>query len=171
MTRYILIAAGAAMAAGLAVQASAQATTTAQPQLIGLARAVAAAESAVGAKGFDAELDMERGALVYDVSLVKDGRAVEVEIDAVSGQVLRRNGPAAIRLPWTDEDLKAAQIAPRTLTEAIAMIETATKGKVHEIGLERHAGRDYYEVELAGAQDRDVRVDVRTGAITPVIDD
>ena len=65
----------------------------------------------------------------------------------------------------------AAQTAPRTLSETIAMVEDATKGKVAEIGLERRGGRHYYEVELVGAQDRDVLVDVRTGAITPLIGD
>jgi uncharacterized membrane protein YkoI len=74
-------------------------------------------------------------------------------------------------MPWTDSDLKVAQTAPRPLGEAIAMIETSTKGRVTDISLERRKQRHYYEVELAGAQDREVRVDLQTGAITPVIDD
>ena len=55
--------------------------------------------------------------------------------------------------------------------ERTTLVEGATKGRVSDIGLEREGGRYYYEAELAGAQDREVRVDLRTGAISPVIDD
>lgn len=138
---------------------------------IGLAKAVETAERELGARAFDAELDHEGGALVYEIDLVKEGRALEARVDAASGQVVRQSGPSRVRLPFSGRKLEAAQSAPRTLTETIALVENATKGRVSEIGLERAGGRDYYEVELAGAQDREVRVDLRTGAITPVIDD
>ncbi|WP_309087724.1 PepSY domain-containing protein [Phenylobacterium sp.] len=164
----------AAVAAALAVPALAQegaATPPARPQTIPLAQAVAAAEQALGARAFDAELDHERGGLVYDIDLVKDGRPVEAEVDAATGKVLRHSRPAAIRLPFGGDALKAAQAAPRTLSQTIALIETSTKGRVADIGLEREGGRYYYEAELTGAPDREVRVDLRTGAISPVIDD
>ena len=86
-------------------------------------------------------------------------------------RLVRTTDRIEARLPIVGEHLKAAQTAPRTLTETIAMVEDATKGKVAEIGLERRGGRHYYEVELVGAQDREVLVDVRTGAITPLIGD
>ncbi|MCR5877707.1 PepSY domain-containing protein [Phenylobacterium sp. J367] len=151
--------------------AAAVAQTAAAPQTIGVARAVAAAEQATGGRAFEADLDTERGVLVYEIDLVKDGRPMEATIDATSGQVIRQTQPAKLRLPFGQEDLKAAQTAPRTLSETIAAVEAATKGRVTDIGLEREGGRHYYEVELAGAQDREVRVDLRTGAISPVIDD
>ncbi|MCR5873297.1 PepSY domain-containing protein [Phenylobacterium sp. J426] len=124
-----------------------------------------------GGRAFGVELEHEKGVLVYEIDLVKDGRAVEVHVDAASGKVVRQQKLAAVRLPFTGEHLKAAQSAPRTLSETIALVESATKGRVSDIGLEREGGRYYYEAELAGAQDREVRVDLRTGAITPVIDD
>lgn len=153
---------------GLAAPALAQAPA---PQVVGIAKAVAAAEQALGARAFDAELDQDGGALVYEIDLVKDGRAVEAHVDATTGRLLRQARPRGLRLPWTGEDLKAAQAAPRSLSQTIALVEAQTKGRVSDIGLEREAGRHYYEVELAGAPDREVRVDLRTGAITPVIDD
>jgi uncharacterized membrane protein YkoI len=165
--RTTLIAA-AALAAGAAGLAHAQ---TAAPTPIGVARAVSAAESTLGARAFEAELDRERGRLVYEVSLVKDGRAVQAEVDAATGEIVRRTTPKTLRLPLRGENLKAAQTAPRTLSQTIAAVETATHGKVTDIGLEQRGGRHYYEVELAGAQDRDILVDLRTGAITPQIDD
>ena len=157
-----------ALAAGLAGLAHAQ---TAAPRLIGVAKAVAAAETALGARAFEAELDRERGKLVYEIKLVKDGRAVEAEIDAATGELLRQGKPGALRLPFRAENLRAVQTAPRTLTQTISAVETATHGTVTDIGLERRGERHYYEVELAGAQDREILVDLRTGAITPRIDD
>jgi uncharacterized membrane protein YkoI len=166
MNRMISITALTA-AAALAAGASAQ---TAAPKVVALSKAVSTAETSLGAKAFDAELDSDRGGLVYEIDLVKDGKPIEAEVDAVSGKLVRSHKPV-LAMPWTDSDLKAAQTAPRPLGEAIAMIETSTKGRVTDIGLERRAGRHYYEVELAGAQDRDVLVDVQSGAITPVLDD
>jgi len=142
----------------------------AQPAAVPLRQAVAAAERLVGGKAFDAELETRRGQPVYEISLVKDGRAVEVEIDPATGRLIRqdRRAPPA---PWDAGSLKAAQSAPKPLAQTIAMVESSTKGRVTEISLERRKQRHYYEVELAGAQDREVRVDLQTGAITPVIDD
>jgi len=156
------------VAVGVAGLAHAQ---TAAPRPVGVAKAVAAAETALGARAFEAELDRERGQLVYEIKLVKDGRAVEAEVDAATGQLVRQGKPSALRLPFRAENLRAVQTAPRTLTQTISAVESATRGTVTDIGLERRGDRHYYEVELAGAQDRDILVDLRTGAITPQIDD
>ena len=139
-----------------------------RPQLVPLAQAVATAERTVGGRAFDAELDRERGGAVYEVDVAKRGRAVEVYVDAATGRVISRRQPSGPRLPFTREHLKVAQSAPRSLAQTIAMVEKSTGGRVTEIGLERHAGRYYYEAELAGGRDREVRVDLRTGAVTPV---
>jgi len=170
----IRILALTAAAAAVAIPAAVTAQVV-RPQVT-LAQAVATAESQLGARAYDAEFDMDLGDMVYEVSLVKDGRPMEVVIDATTGRVVRQSkGLKAktlqARLPVIGEHLKAAQSAPRTLSQTISMVEEATKGQVAEIGLERRGGRHYYEVELAGAQDREVLVDVRTGAITPLIGD
>lgn len=157
----------------LALAAATAALTNAahaQPPAIPLKQAVATAERAVGGKAFDAELDARRGRQVYEISLVKDDRAVEVHIDPATGRLLRQNRTAP-PAPWDAGSLRAAQSAPKPLAQTIAMIEASTKGRVTDISLERSNRRHYYEVELAGAQDREVRVDLQTGAITPVLDD
>jgi uncharacterized membrane protein YkoI len=161
------LAAALAAATSLAVPAAAQIT---RPK-VALAEAVATAERELGARAYDAEFDLEQGRMVYEIELVKDGRPVEVLVDAQTGAVVRQTRPLRARLPIIGENLKAAQSAPRTLTETIAMVEEATKGRVAEIGLERRGGRHYYEMELVGAQDREVLVDLRTGAIMPLIGD
>jgi len=159
----------------LAAAAAATITAPALAQVvrpkISLAQAVATAESELGARAYDAEFDMDLGDMIYEIDLVKNGKPIEVKVDAVSGRIVRKETLIKARLPILGEHLKAAQTAPRTLSQTIAMVEEATKGKVAEIGLERRGGRHYYEVELVGAQDRDVLVDVRTGAITPLIGD
>lgn len=157
----------AAAVATLSVPAIAQV----QRPKITLAQAVATAERELGARAYDAEFDMDLGDMVYEIDLVKNGKPIEAKVDALTGRIVRQSTPIKARLPVIGEHLKAAQTAPRTLSETIAMVEDATKGKVAEIGLERRGGRHYYEVELVGAQDRDVLVDVRTGAITPLIGD
>ncbi|WP_293677312.1 PepSY domain-containing protein [uncultured Phenylobacterium sp.] len=161
----LLLAAGAA--ATLALPAFAQVV---RPK-VGLAQAVATAESELSARAYDVEFDMDLGDMVYEIDLVKNGKSIEVKVDANSGRVVRQTSSIRARLPIVGEHLKVAQTAPRTLSQTIAMVEDATKGKVAEIGLERRGGRHYYEVELVGAQDREVLVDVRTGAITPLIGD
>lgn len=163
--RTILLAAAAAAA----VTAPAVAQVV-RPKVT-LAQAVATAERTLGARAYDAEFDMDLGDMIYEIGLVKNGKPMEVRVDALTGQVVHQSKPLRARLPIVGEHLKAAQTAPRSLTETIAMVEDATKGKVAEIGLERRGGRHYYEVELVGAQDRDVLVDIRTGAITPLIGD
>lgn len=157
-------------AAAVTVVAAPAGAQVTRPKIT-LAEAVASAESQFQARAYDAEFDMDLGDMVYEVSLVKNGKPMEVLIDATTGKVVRQSKPIRARLPIVGEHLKAAQTAPRTLTQTIAMVEEATKGRVAEIGLERRGGRHYYEVELVGAQDRDVLVDVRTGAITPLIGD
>lgn len=157
----------AAAASALAAPAAAQVV---RPK-ISLVQAVATAEREFNARAYDAEFDMDLGDMVYEVDLVKNGKPIEAKVDAMSGRIVRQSAPLKARLPLIGEHLKAAQTAPRTLSETIAMVEAATKGKVSEIGLERRGGRHYYEVELVGAQDREVLVDVRTGAITPLIGD
>lgn len=141
-----------------------------RPQIT-LAQAVATAEGELGARAYDAEFDMDLGDMVYEIGLVKNGKPIEARVDAVSGRLVHQSRPLKPRLPVVGEHLKAAQTAPRTLSQTIAMVEDATKGKVADIELERRGGRHYYEVELVGAQDRNVLVDVRTGAITPLIGD
>jgi uncharacterized membrane protein YkoI len=167
-TTALLVGAVAILAAPAVAQTAPQA---AQAQIVPLSQAVATAESQLGARAFDAELDRSGDQLVYEVDLVKAGRPIEAHIDAASGRLIRQTTPTRLRIPFANQDAKAAQGAPRSLSETIGLIERSTRGRVTEIGLERAGGRHYYEVELAGAADRDVRVDLMTGAITPVIDD
>ena len=159
------------MSATAVVALSAPAAAQVVRPKVTLAQAVATAEGKLAARAYNAEFDMDLGDMVYEVELVKNGKPIHAKVDATTGRIVRQSTPLKARIPVIGDHLKAAQTAPRTLSETIAMVEDATKGKVAEIGLERRGGRHYYEVELVGAQDREVLVDVRTGAITPLIGD
>ncbi|WP_337187306.1 PepSY domain-containing protein [Phenylobacterium sp.] len=170
MLRSTLLGLSAAMM--LAVPAFGPAAAQVVRPKVTLAQAVATAERELGARAYDAEFDMDLGDMVYEIELVKDGKPIEVKVDAQTGRIVRQSTPLRARIPMLPrEHLRAVQTAPRSLSQTIAAVEEATKGKVTEIGLERRGGRHYYEVELIGAQDRDVLVDVRTGAIMPLIGD
>lgn len=164
-----MIARTLTFAAVAAALLSTPALAQVQRPKLSLAEAVSVAEDQLAARAYDAEFDVDLGDMVYEVSLVKNGKPMEVLIDANTGKVVRQSREIRARLPIVGEHLKVAQTAPRTLSQTIAMVEAATKGKVVEIGLERRGGRHYYEVELVGAQDREVLVDLRTGAITPLL--
>jgi uncharacterized membrane protein YkoI len=164
--RLTILAAGAATVA-IGLPAVAQVV---RPKVT-LAQAVATAERELGARAYDAEFDLDTGTMVYEIELVKNGRAMSAHVDATTGRVVHQARALKIPQPFGGEHLKAAQSAPRTLSQTITLVEDATKGQVSEIALERRGGRHYYEVELVGAQDREVLVDVRTGAITPLIGD
>src|SRR5687767_11368375 len=82
---------------------------------VSLAQAVAAAERELGARAYDAEFDMDLGDMVYEIELVRNGRAIEAVVDATSGRVVRQTSPLTSRLPWSGDDVKAVQNAPRPL--------------------------------------------------------
>ena len=90
----LLMAAGIATAGGLAFAKTAGAENDAVADLakakITLAQAVSAAEATqAGGKATRAELEGERGAVVFDVEVVTpDSKVFDVKIDAADGKVL-----------------------------------------------------------------------------------
>lgn len=89
----LLVAAGIATAGGLAFAKPAGADNDAIADLakakITLAQAVGAAEAQAGGKATKAELDGERGTVVFDVEVVTpDNKVIDVKVDATDGKVL-----------------------------------------------------------------------------------
>jgi uncharacterized membrane protein YkoI len=157
--------AAAAAAGAMSLALAAQAATP-----ISAGRAVEAAEQRLNAKAYDIELEFRGAAAVYDVELIRNGEKLRADVDVQTGVVTERQG--RWRIERDDRDrLKAVQTSDRSLGQIIAAVERQTHGSVKDVGLDRSHGRTYYEMELAGAGDREVRVDVLTGAISPVIQD
>jgi uncharacterized membrane protein YkoI len=89
----LLMAAGIATAGGLAIAKNSTGDNDATADLakarVTLVQAVGAAEAQVGGVATKAELESERGAVVYDVEVVTPDRKVfDVKVDAVDGKVL-----------------------------------------------------------------------------------
>lgn len=107
-----LFAAGVAAAGGLAfAKQSASAENDAVTDLanakISLVQAVSAAEAQVTGKATKAELENERGALVYDVEAVtSDNKVFDVKVNAINGKVLSSTLDAVDHADKEDRDEK-----------------------------------------------------------------
>lgn len=92
----LLVAAGIATASGLAFAKTSGGENDAIADLakakITLVQAVGAAEAQAGGKATRAELEGERGTLVFDVEVVTaDNKVFDVKVDAADGKVLSSN--------------------------------------------------------------------------------
>ena len=94
MIPAILLAAGVATAGGLTYAKQSgvmenDAVTDLAKAKISLGQAVNTAEAQVGGKATRAELDGERGSVVFNVEVVTaDSKVIDVRVDAVDGKVL-----------------------------------------------------------------------------------
>ncbi|TNE64360.1 MAG: hypothetical protein EP335_07810 [Alphaproteobacteria bacterium] len=134
--------------------------------LIGLTNAVAIAEEFLKARTLEAEMDTEKGRIVYKVELVHAGRLYKLTIDGQNGKILRAATPwfsgiwnglfAGNRLKMA-ETLKPA--AP-----TLAAFETQTGGKVQRLDLDIEDGHAYYDVRVTTATGTaEVELDALTG--------
>lgn len=99
----LVVAAGVATAGGLAVAKQTgvlenDAVADLAKAKIGLSQAIAAAEAHTPGKATKAELESERGAVVFDVEVVTaDSKVFDVKIDAADGKVLSSQADRADR--------------------------------------------------------------------------
>lgn len=164
MTAKTLIA--AAVAAVL-LPAAALAQVGERPQVIGVPRAVAIAEAAASGRALEAELDYEKGRLIYQVTAASGKKLHELNIDANSGEIISqrpRRIEGLLRAWFAADQLTAVNAAAAPLAQVLTKIEADTKVRVREVSLERERGQTYYEVELADAG-RHMLIDPRTGAV------
>lgn len=160
-----------AAAALLAVPAVAQ--IRAAP-LIGITKAVAAAERALPGHALEAELDARGGRQVYEIELLSGRSLHEVLIDARTGRMV---GKAPIRAEslwrrWFDSDWNATIAGSRPLAPRLAALERQSGGKVREVGFDVEGGIPVYEVEIAAAAGvTEVHIDARSGERLTMFDD
>lgn len=162
----------ALLASVLAIAAATGLTAGAAPndgraEVIGLPRAVAIAEATVKGRVLEAEMDYEKGRLVYEVRTTAGSQVQEVLIDAMSGEVVAER-PLRLDSLWrklrhTDQ-LNAVRAGSTTLSQQLAKLETERRARVTEVSLERERGQTYYEVDLSDSG-RKVLIDPRTGAV------
>lgn len=105
----LIMAAGIATAGGLAFAKTSGGENDAIADLakakITLTQAVSAAEAQSGGKAIKAELEGERGTIVYEVEVVTaDNKVFDVKVDAADGKVLSSKEDQADRGEKDDKD-------------------------------------------------------------------
>lgn len=131
--------------------------------LIGVTRAVRIAESVVGGRAMEADLDRERdGRRVYEVDVVRAGGVREVRIAADTGEVIRTGRPGLA--DWFDaEEIREAARGP-ALAGLLQALERHSGGEVLDVGFDVERGQGRFEVELSTrAGVAEVLLDSRTG--------
>lgn len=108
MIPALIMAAGLATAGGFALARQDRgndAVTDLAKAKISLSQAVTAAEAQAGGKATRAELEGERGALVFEVEVVTaDSKVFDVKVDAADGKVLSSKQDQADRGGKDEED-------------------------------------------------------------------
>ncbi|MBJ3774555.1 PepSY domain-containing protein [Acuticoccus mangrovi] len=141
----------------------------ASPSRIGMGAAVAAALAEVPGGVLEAELERERGGLVYEIEIAGTETLHEVVVDAATGKVVSAE-TRAIEGMWrgwfASERFEAARGASGRLAQFIAAAEERGGGSAKELSLDEENGRLYYEFELlAPTGEVDVAVDLATGEV------
>jgi uncharacterized membrane protein YkoI len=134
--------------------------------LIGVTRAVAAAERALPGHALEAELESRRGRLMYEIELLSGDQLHEVLIDARSGRTIAKDRIRAESLwrKWFDSDWGTTVKSAGRLAPRLAALERQANGKVREVGFDVERGVPVYEVEIAGSAGiTEVHIDARTG--------
>lgn len=136
-------------------------------EVIGIPRAITIAEGATKGRVLEAEMDYDRGRLVYEVKTTVGKGVTEVLIDAMSGDVVAER-PLRIDSVWhglRNADQLNAVRAGGPLSTTLSRLEGERRSRVTEVSLERERGQTFYEVEMADAG-RHLLIDPRTGAVT-----
>jgi hypothetical protein len=119
---------------------------------ISAAQAIAIAEKETNATADSLDLEMKRGAAVYDIELFDSAQEYEIRVDAVSGEIVGRKSEQKANLP-----AKSAI----SLTQAVETAEGQGKGKVVEADLDgRRDGSVVYEVKVINSDGSRYDIDV-----------
>jgi uncharacterized membrane protein YkoI len=159
--KFIPAFAGAAFVASAAVAQPAPSSS-----LIGITRAVAAAERAVPGRALEAELDTHQGKMVYSVEVASKGALHEVLIDARAGTTISTKARKGKTLwhSWVRSDWKVTSRLNGPLAPRLAALEKQSRGSVQEVDYDVENGVPIYEVSLvAPAGATEVQLDARSG--------
>ncbi len=161
----LLLSASAFAGPGVAI---AQESVT-QPEVVGMAKAIEAAQTSVDGGVLEAELETEGGLQVYEVDIVLGSQVHEVSVNAQTGEIVsatEQRLDSFISGIFQDDELEAAQAARGMLGQALATIEQQDGVRIEEISLDEEDGRWLYEVELEDTTgSREMMIDASTGEV------
>lgn len=125
---------------------------------------------------WEIEMDLERGVLVYELEFLADGCAYDVEIDAVSGEILkfktkRHSTPAASAPAQSgrSDSVSTTELIGEDNAGEIALEHAGVDSRDaarFRCKLEREDGLLVYEIEFyAGGCEYDYEIDAASGAV------
>ncbi len=137
-----------------------------------VAQAIAAAEQKTAGRAMKLEVEKEKGAYLYEIKTVSNGKVANVLIDPSSGQVVKIENEGLIAKVFDREDkaeFAKLAAAPTTLAAAIATAEQHIGGKAIEASFDDENGAMLFKVEVAKNDEvHRVAVDSATGKIAKV---
>lgn len=109
---------------------------------ISAAQAIAIAEKDTKATADNLDLELYRGSAVYEIDLHDDKQEYEIRVDAITGEITKRQSEYEDDLP---------RRGTITITQAIETAERETGAKVVEADLDGKRSGLVYEIELIGS--------------------
>jgi len=118
---------------------------------ISAAQAIAIAEKDTNATADNLDLELHRGSAVYEIDLHDDKQEYEIRVDAITGEITKRQSEYEDDLP---------RRGTITITQAIETAERETGAKVVEADLDGKRSGLVYEIELIGSDGNRYDVDI-----------
>ena len=118
---------------------------------ISAAQAIAIAEKDTKATADNLDLELHRGSAVYEIDLHDDKQEYEIRVDAITGEITKRQSEYEDDLP---------RRGTITITQAIETAERETGAKVVEADLDGKRSGLVYEIELIGSDGNRYDVDI-----------
>ena len=117
----------------------------------------------------DVELDKDGGALHYDVDFEVNDKDYDYEIDAESGNILKKDVPNAPAAAPTSSSSSSSNNIGRTKARDIALKHaglSASQVRDLEVELDKEGGKSHYDVDFeAAGYDYDYEIDAESGKI------
>ena len=124
----------------------------------------------------EVELERTLTRTIYEVEINKDGFDYDLDMDAVTGKVLKNDKSADDKDDKEDLDDNSTKIdSSKVAITREAAIKTAlieATGTVTDVEIERDDSQTFYKIEVEdGAKEVEVKVDANTGEVLSVDED
>ena len=133
-------------------------------EILSIQEAIEAAQTEFKGKVIEIQLDHDDGKLIYEIELVNESKEAEIDLDAMTGDVLEKEEERSDR-----EKLAKLNENLLSIAEAKEIAIAEFDGKVIEMELDEDDGRILYEVELRnGSMEAEMDIDAISGDIIEI---